>query len=152
MRPPLRPLVVLALVAALVLPAAPARADIQQALNLQLNALTTLSQPGVYEGAMARTATGGYLRVRNRITNLNVVGFQPPSFSAGCGGIDFFGGSFSFINAAQFTQLLRTIAANAAGYAFAIALEQLCPICMKTIAMLQKLIQDMNAMLGNSCQ
>ncbi|TVQ33230.1 MAG: hypothetical protein EA356_12475 [Geminicoccaceae bacterium] len=148
----LRSCLVFALAVGLAVPAGPARADIQQALNRQLNALTTVSQPGVYEAAMARTATGGYIRVRNRITNLNVVGFQPPSFSAGCGGIDFFGGSFSFINAAQFTQLLRTIAANAAGYAFAIALEQLCPICMKTIAMLQKLIQDMNAMLGNSCQ
>ncbi len=147
-----RRLIVAALIATLALPAAPARADIQAALNQQLDALTTLSQPGFYEGSMARTATGGYLRVRNRITNINVVGFQPPSFAAGCGGIDFFGGSFSFINAAQFTQLLRTIAANAAGYAFAIALEQLCPICMKTVAMLQKLIQDMNSMLGNSCQ
>jgi conjugative transfer pilus assembly protein TraH len=38
--------------------------------------------------------------------------FVPPSFDAGCGGIDLFAGSFSFISAEQFQNLLRAIAAT----------------------------------------
>ncbi len=53
----------------------------------------------------------------------------PPSFSAGCGGIDLFGGSFSFINMNQFVDLMRAVASNAAGYAFQLAINAMCPDC-----------------------
>src|SRR5574337_1610945 len=65
--------------------------------------------------------TGGSMVARNRVMSANMVSFVPPSFSAGCGGIDLFSGSFSFINMNQFVDLMRAVAANAAGYAFQMA-------------------------------
>ncbi|MDN4704685.1 conjugal transfer protein TraH [Vibrio parahaemolyticus] len=43
----------------------------------------------------------------------NLVSFTPPSWKAGCGGVDMFGGSFSFINAEQLVTMMRAVAANA---------------------------------------
>ena len=77
---------------------------------------------------------------------------MPPSFSAGCGGIDLFGGSFSFINFNQFVQLLRNVAGNAAGYAFQLAVGAMCPWCASVMTDMQKKIQEMNQMFSNSCR
>jgi len=76
----------------------------------------------------------------------------PPSFNAGCGGIDLFAGSFSFISLDQFVNLLRAIAANAPGYAFEIALGAMCRDCLETMEALQKKIQALNQGYANSCQ
>ena len=76
----------------------------------------------------------------------------PPSFEAGCGGIDFFAGSFSFINADQFVALMKATAANAAGYAFQVAMSAMCETCMAAIETLQKKVQELNQYFGNSCQ
>ena len=57
-------------------------------------------------------------------------------------------GSFSFINATQFVNLLQSIASNAAGYAFKIALATMCPTCDEAMTSLQKVIQQMNSMAG----
>ena len=77
---------------------------------------------------------------------------RTPSFNAGCGGIDLFAGSFSFISAEQFQNLLRAIAANAAGYAFEVALGAMCKECLETMETLQKKIQALNQGFANSCQ
>ena len=69
-----------------------------------------------------------------------------------CGGIDFFGGSFSFIDADQFIQLMRAVASNAAGYAFQLALDNTCTQCMTYINDLKRIIQALNQYAGNSCQ
>ena len=61
-------------------------------------------------------------------------------------------GSFSFINATQFVNLLQSIASNAAGYAFKIALATMCPTCDEAMTSLQKVIQQMNSMAGDSCR
>ncbi len=68
------------------------------------------------------------------------------------GGIDMFNGSFSFVSAEQIVQLLRQVAANAKGYAFQLALDNVCPDCSKHIEAFQKKIQALNQHLGNSCQ
>jgi len=80
------------------------------------------------------------------------VSFVPPSFSAGCGGIDLFGGSFSFINMNQFVDLMRAVASNAAGYAFQLAINAMCPDCGNVMSDLQKEVQQLNQMFSNSCQ
>jgi conjugative transfer pilus assembly protein TraH len=108
----------------------------------------TASVDGVHRGII----TGGGLTVRNRISNPNLVTFVPPSFEAGCGGLNFFGGSFSFISAAQFQQLLRNIASSAGTYAFKLALQSMCGACNNIMTNLQSQLSKMNEYLGNSCQ
>ena len=81
-----------------------------------LNTLSTSSDPAVYQTQRRGVISGGSFHARTRINETNLIGFIPPEFSAGCGGIDLYGGSFSFINSEQFNKLIRDIAGNASGY------------------------------------
>ncbi|CAM5558716.1 conjugal transfer protein TraH [Eoetvoesiella caeni] len=127
-------------------------AGLQDNLNGLFDSMVNYTEPGVYETQRRGVFSGGRFTTKNRIFQENVINFTPPSWKGGCGGIDLFGGSFSFINAEQLTQLLRSIAANAAGYAFQLALDNICKDCMKHITTLQNKIQSLNQHLGNSCQ
>lgn len=139
-------------VAALAAAPLPAAADMQDQMKSMFNSMVNISPPGLYATQRRGEISGGGVFVRNRIVNPNIVSFSPPSFRAGCGGIDFFTGSFSFINSEQFVQLMKAVAANAAGYAFNLALDQMCPQCLRTIETLQRKIQELNQYFGNSCQ
>lgn len=130
----------------------PAYADLQREMDGMFGTLTNFSAPTAHLGQRRGVITGGSLVARNGITNTNLVSFIPPSFSAGCGGIDLFAGSFSFINFNQFVQLLRNIAANAAGYAFELAIGAMCPWCASVMTDLQKKVQELNQMFSNSCR
>ncbi len=46
-----------------------------------------------------------------------------PDINAGCGGIDAYLGSFSFINGDQLQRFVKQIMSNAAGYFFDLALQ-----------------------------
>lgn len=129
-----------------------ANATLNQELNSMFTEMSNLSKPGVHEGQRRGVVFGGRLTTKNRIINQNVISFVPPHIKAGCGGIDMFGGSFSFINSEQLVQLMRAVAQNAIGYAFQLALDAVCPACSKHIAFLQKIISELNQHLGNSCQ
>lgn len=94
---------------------------------------------------------GGSAYIRSPIQNINLVGFDPPRFSAGCGGIDLFAGSFSFINSAQLTQVFRAVAANAVGLAFGAAIKTISPELYALMQQFQTLLQNMNNLAKNSC-
>lgn len=125
---------------------------LQNQMDQIFNSMVNTTSPGVYESQRRGVLTGGSAYVRNKVVNTQIAAFAPPSWKAGCGGIDFFAGSFSFINADQFVQLLRSVASNAVGYAFQIALDATCPSCLTTINALQDKIQELNQFAGNSCQ
>lgn len=127
-------------------------ADLQSEMNRLFDSMTNVTAPGVFESQRRGVIAGGNVVVRNRIMNENLVSFVSPSFQAGCGGIDMFAGSMSFVNADQFVQLLRSVAANAKGYAFQLALSAMCEKCSQHMETLQKKIQQLNQYFGNSCQ
>ncbi len=128
------------------------QASLQQEMNQLFGSMTNTTAPGVFESQRRGVISGGSVVVRNRIMNENLVSMVPPSFQAGCGGIDMFAGSLSFVNADQFVQLLRSVAANAKGYAFQLALSAMCEKCSQHMETLQKKIQQLNEYFGNSCQ
>ena len=129
----------------------PANAGIQGTMESIFNSMTNFSEPGVYEGIRRGVVTGGGLNIHNRIVSANLLSIAPPDWRVGCGGIDFFGGSFSFINADQFVQLMRAIAANAAGYAFSIAIDTISSTIGLNIKNLVHEIQQWVRLLNNSC-
>ena len=88
-----------------------------------LNTLSSSSSPAVYQSQRRGVITGGSFHARTSINETNLTGFVPPNFSAGCGGIDLYGGSFSFINSEQFNKLIRDIAGNASGYLLGLAIS-----------------------------
>lgn len=129
-----------------------ASANVQQELDNMFGSMSNVTEPGAYETARRGVLSGGSIRVRNKIMDTPLLNMRAPSAQGGCGGIDMFAGSFSFINADQFVQMLRSVAANATGYAFQLALSAMCNECLSNIASLQSKIQELNQQASNSCQ
>lgn len=142
-----------AVTAVLALSPSPASASgLQQEMNRLFDSMVNVTQPGVFDTQRRGVLSGGRFTMKNKIYRENIFHVTPPSINAGCGGIDFFGGAFSFINAEQLTQLMRAVAANAAGYAFHLALTTMCADCMTAIETFLKKVQELNQYMGNSCQ
>ncbi|MBX2808151.1 MAG: conjugal transfer protein TraH [Cellvibrionaceae bacterium] len=127
-------------------------AGVQTQLDNLFVEMETFSQPGKFETQRRSAYFGGRYTYKTQIFNENLVQLSLPSARAGCNGIDAFGGSFSFANSEQLEALMRTIAANARGYAFHIALSTICEKCMAHMSKLQEKIQSLNEYLGNSCR
>lgn len=127
-------------------------AGLDQDLDRMFDSMSNVTHPTAQMGQRRGVLSGGSVVIRNRVMRPNPVTFTPPGFSGGCGGIDFYGGSFSFINQSAFTGLLRSIAANAGGYAFQLGINAMCPDCGSLMSDLQKKVQALNEHLSNSCQ
>lgn len=127
-------------------------ADLQEEMDSMFGSYVNVTPGQIYETQRRGGFAAGSVFVRNKVSNPQLVNFEPPSFKAGCNGIDMFGGSFSFINKEQFINALRNIASNALGYAFELAIKALCPNCAQTMSELRDLVNKMNQGLLNSCQ
>ena len=114
--------------------------------------LSNVTTPGAYETRQRGVLTGGQYTAHNRIRNVQLFSFSLPSISAGCGGIDIFAGSFSFINSDQLVALMRSIASNAVSYAFKVALETMSPTIKGVVDVLNDLAQKVNSSNINSCR
>lgn len=134
-----------------VVPAANAD-SINDQLNNMFGSMSNTTNPGDYRSVTREGYTGGGFTLRNKLRSLTPVNIQMPSAAGGCGGIDLFGGSFSFINADEFVQMLRNIAANAAGLAFQLALNAMDAVLDNAISRMQAVVQQMNDLTANSCQ
>jgi conjugative transfer pilus assembly protein TraH len=107
-----------------------ARAGLQEELDRladSLGVMSTTTAPGVYEGQTRGYMTGGSLSLRFPQNNLNFASVRLPKVRAGCEGIDFDLGAFSYINRDQIVSKLRMIGSNSLGYATMIALESVSP-------------------------
>lgn len=124
----------------------------QNQLDSYYNGMSNTTQPGSYTTQQRGVFFGGRYTEKQPIVSTNLVDIRLPSVTSGCGGIDAFGGSFSFINADQLIATMRAVASNAKGYAFSIALNEMCPDCMTQISKLQDSLQKMNAHMADSCQ
>ena len=126
--------------------------NLQQEMDQMMNAMTNTSRPEVVMSQRRGVFSGGSLTIRNRIMQAQPISIVPPSFGGGCGGIDLYGGSFSFINSDQFVTMMRSIAGNAGGYAFQLAINAMCPDCGSVMTDLQRKVQQFNQLFSNSCQ
>jgi len=127
-----------------------AKADLDDALDNMF--MTTGNEPTIYESQRRLGLEFGTLRLRAPVNNYQVANLTPPTFRSGCGGIDMYGGSFTFINAEQFRQLLRQIGANALGYAFQLALSSMCDTCDKILSRLQDKVDQLNRLQVDTCK
>jgi conjugative transfer pilus assembly protein TraH len=117
-----------------------------------IGAYGNVTGPDAYRGQTMNFYTGGSLYLRTPVRNYPLASITPPSFRAGCGGIDLFAGSFSFINKQQFVSLLRNIGNNAIGAAFNLALCSMSPDLCDLLKYLQDQVAKMNQLNVNSCQ
>ncbi|WP_425441780.1 conjugal transfer protein TraH [Thorsellia anophelis] len=135
-----------------IMPSFSVLANVEHQMERLFGTMTNITAPGVFETQRRGVITGGSVVSRHKLMDTNLVSFVPPSAQAGCGGIDMFAGSLSYINADQFVQLLRSVASNAKGYAFQLALSAMCEKCSQHIETLQKKVQQLNEYFGQSCQ
>lgn len=110
------------------------------------------SSGGAFQGQTMNIYTGGSLFMRVPRKTYNLASLTPLSASAGCGGIDFFAGSFSHINKEQFVAMLRNIGQNAVGYAFKLAVQNLCAPCDNIMQALEATARAMNSLNIDSCE
>ncbi|EAA5922533.1 conjugal transfer protein TraH [Salmonella enterica subsp. enterica serovar Teko] len=130
-------------------------ADVNSDMNQFFNKLgfaSNTTQPAVWQGQAAGYATGGSLYARTQVKNIQLVSMTLPDINAGCGGIDAYLGSFSFINGEQLQRFVKQIMSNAAGYFFDLALQTTVPEIKTAKDFLQKMASDINSMNLSSCQ
>ncbi len=114
--------------------------------------MTTSAGSSSFESQKRNGIAIGTFSGRFQMYEPKVVSFQPPSLNAGCGGIDFFGGSIGLLKREELVQMGRNIAAGAAVYAFNLAVESLCPSCAQTMSWLQDKLDQFNQLVSASCQ
>jgi conjugative transfer pilus assembly protein TraH len=130
-----------------------ARAQVaQQSQDLFNNIMVNTTNPQIAMDARRGVITGGSLSIRFPVQNVPLYNVQLPRLDVGCGGIDAFMGSFSFISGDQLVAALRNIAQAALGYAFQLALTAMCPTCADIMSKMQAMMNSFNSGQMNSCQ
>lgn len=133
---------------------APLQADITKDLHEFFNQVTdtNLTKPGAYKGQEGGFYSGGTLFARTPTRNIQLANLQLPKVEAGCAGIDLHSGGWGYINSQKMIETLKAIGANAAGYAFSLALKQMSPQIMSQLEELQAWMNEANWNNINSCQ
>ena len=132
-----------------------ARADVASSMDVFLDDMdvaANVNGPTAFEGQSAGYYSLGNVWTRFPQKTTQIANLQLPSAKAGCGGIDIFAGSFSFINAGEIVALLKAIANNAVGFAFSLAIDTVCPECSKIMQEFSQKAQLMNNLSINSCE
>ena len=146
--------VVVALLAA-ALPLGPIHADVGSSMDSFLKEVGGAAQvngPTAYQGQSAGYYSLGNVWTRFPQKTTNLANLQLPRARAGCGGIDIFAGSFSFINASEIVAMMKAVANNAVGFAFSLAIDTVCPECSKIMQEFSQKAQLMNNLNINSCE
>ena len=117
-----------------------------------LGGMSNVSGGKFVKGQKAGHLSLGSVQIRSNIKNVQLASARLPSVKAGCGGIDFFAGGFSFIDSDQLIALLKSIGSNAAGVLFQMAIDTLSPQMGSQLKYFQNLIRNINELNINSCQ
>ena len=120
--------------------------------NFWRGAAVNTTGPTAFDGQASGHWTLGNLYLRAPVRSEPIATVSLPSFRAGCGGIDAFAGSFSFIDSDQLIAFGRAVAQNAAGFAFELALETISPVIAETMSKLRALAQWVNNQNLDSCE
>lgn len=150
---PKKTAVVVALTSTLLFSVGSSNAALNSTLDGVFNGMmSNTTSPSEYQTMRRGVLSGGRISARTNIVRANLVYLDPPSISAGCGGIDIFGGSFSFINKDQLINLARATAQNAIGLLFEVALKQMSPELADSVTKFLSKVQAMNDSMMDSCK
>lgn len=134
---------------------APVRADVAGQMTTFFNeagGAANVTGPTAYDGQAAGYYSLGNLWTRFPQKSVQPFNLQLPSARAGCGGIDLFTGSFSFINTAEIVAMLKATANNALGFAFKLAIDSVSPEIGKVMDEFSQKAQLLNQMNISSCE
>ena len=125
---------IVAAILAAALPLTSLHADVGSSMDSFLSDVggaANVNGPTAFQGQSAGYYSLGNVWTRFPQKTTNIANLQLPRARAGCGGIDIFAGSFSFINASEIVAMLKAVANNAVGFAFSLAIDTVCPECSK---------------------
>lgn len=112
----------------------------------------TITSPHVIEGQKAGYAFGGSASSKSRVVKSNIVGFEYPKISGGCGGIDIYAGGINFVSKEEFIDAMRAVAQNSAGYAFQLGMEAVSPMIAGVMSENYNRALQISQMEINSCE
>jgi len=124
-------------------------ANMQAALD---GMFTSVTNPSAYHSQNRMGAVGGALSLRTPNQRVNLMTLDMPRYDMGCGAIDMFGGSFSFINADKLIAIMRNIGQIAVAALFKIAIAAISEKLSLNISEFTKIMHDLNNMKMNSCK
>ncbi|WP_454784002.1 conjugal transfer protein TraH [Legionella sp. WA2024007413] len=113
---------------------------------------SNVTSPAAFESQAAGFFGGGSLYARNQVRQYQLVQLDLPSYRAGCGGIDLFTGSMSFLSEQKLVDLGKSVMTNAGAYAVDVMLASTVPELKQVRDYLQQLEQMANQASINSCQ
>lgn len=132
-----------------------ARADLNSSMSDFFNnagVVGNVTGPGAFNTQSMHAYMGGDFQIRAPIRQYQLISLTMPHLRAGCGGIDAYLGSFSFINTEQFKAMLQQIGNNAVGLLFQSALKSINPMIASVIEWLQDIAQKANSLNKSSCE
>jgi conjugative transfer pilus assembly protein TraH len=114
---------------------------------------STMSRPNSYNTQKRGYLTGGKLSVRYEQDTDHLINISLPNYKKGCGGIDLFGGSISFLEADRLVDKFERIMSGAlATYGFDLALNVLCEPCAKELKSLEAIVSRINQLQIDDCK
>ncbi len=113
---------------------------------------SSTTSPGSLKTQQRGYYTGGSFQARWRMSNEYPVSVSPPRFSAGCGGIDLFGGGFSFMDPEYLVQKLERAIQAAPAIAFQMAMSEYCKECTNAMNTMEQITDYLNSMQMNDCR
>ncbi len=143
------------LLASLILLSGQSNAKINEDLSSFFNNLGYMSNatsPGAYYSQAAGSYAGGSLFARDQVRQYQLIQLDLPSYRAGCGGIDLYMGSMSFLSKDNMIALSKSIMSNGTSYAFDLALATTVPEMKHVKDTLQQAEQFINNANINSCE
>lgn len=116
-----------------------------------------MDQATTYSGSHYATDQRGYYGVggfsmRNRMTNDYLASVSPPRLEVGCGGIDLFGGAFSYLDPEYLVEKFERIVQAAPAFAFQLAMSEFCVQCINGMNTLTSIMDQINSMQINDCR
>lgn len=141
-------------VAASIFIAVPASANVGTGMNQMFNSVggfANATPPSSYKGQTMNGFSGGGLYIRTPVSSAPLANMTAPSLNIGCGGIDLTAGSFSFINQAALTGLLKNVGTSIT-YAFLLAIQSSMPQMADLFKYLQDVANKVNSSQINACQ
>ena len=125
--------------------------DMTEFVNSAGGAVST-TPASIYQGQSRGYINGGRLFARVPQRSVQAMAFKAPKFTAGCGGIDAFGGSLSFISASELVNTLKAIGSNAGSYALMLGLRTISSQIANTMETSFNWLQDKIGFDLNSCE
>lgn len=107
---------------------------------------------GGYESQQRGYYTLGSFQGRWRMSNDYLVSASPPRIKVGCGGIDMFGGAFSYLDPEFLVEKFERMIQAAPAFAFDLALQEFCKPCVAAMHGFEEVTDALNNIQINDCQ